>query len=246
MDICNASKNFTESDSNKEAQLLYGGTDKYGIYQLKGDIEPDKLISGYGALPENYKLMCMGELTTTQGQTQLEKLEEILTKHKLHPSSFNGIAVLHENRKNRAYSIDPFGFTELPKFMLMLEGKEDGVQTELAVHIADRYILMHECDEGYDYSILDEQYHLLDGGVYDNLDITIQRAMNMIIADLKESRFSIVTGQYYRDKYLQGEVHDGSESESVDYTELSEKAVEAEQADLAVQQAEFKERYQEY
>ena len=32
---------------------------------------------------------------------------------------------------------------------------------------------MHECDEGYDYSILNEQYHLLDGGVYDNPDITM-------------------------------------------------------------------------
>lgn len=26
---------LTESDSNREAQLLYGNTDKYGIYQLR-------------------------------------------------------------------------------------------------------------------------------------------------------------------------------------------------------------------
>lgn len=57
--------------------------------------------------------------------------------------------------------------------MLTLEGKENEIETELAVHIADRYILMHECEEGYDYSVLDEQYHLLDGGGYDNPDITI-------------------------------------------------------------------------
>ena len=114
-------------------------------------------------------------------------------------------------------------------------------QTELAVHIADRYILMHECDEGYDYSILNEQYHLLDGGVYDNPDITIQRAMDMVIADLKEPRFSAVTEQYYRDEYLQGEVYVGSEIEIVDYEGLSEKAEEVEQSDLAAQQAEFRE-----
>ena len=100
---------------------------------------------------------------------------------------------------------------------------------------------MHECDGGYDYSILNEQYHLLDGGVYDNPDITIQRAMDMVIADLKEPRFSAVTEQYYRDEYLQGEVYVGSEVEIVDYEELSEKAEEVEQADLEAKQAEFRE-----
>ena len=123
----------------------------------------------------------------------------------------------------------------------MLSKKENEIETELAVHIADRYILMHECEEGYDYSILDEQYHLLDGGVYDNPDITIRRVMDMVIADLKEPRFSVVTEQYYRDEYLQGEVYAGSEVEIVDYEELSEKAEEVEQADLEAKQAEFRE-----
>ena len=149
--------------------------------------------------------------------------------------------VLHENGENSAHFVDSFGFTELPKFMLTLEGKENEIETELAVHIADCYILMHECDEGYDYSILNEQYHLLDGGVYDNPDITIQRAMDMVIADLKEPRFSAVTEQYYRDEFLQGEVYAGSEAEIVDFEELSEKAEEVEQADLEAKQAEFRE-----
>ena len=78
---------------------------------------------------------------------------------------------------------------------------------------------MHECDEGYDYSILNEQYHLLDGGVYDNPDITIRRAMDMVIADLKGPRFSAVTEQYYRDKYLQGEVYAGSEARQAEFRE---------------------------
>lgn len=124
---------------------------------------------------------------------------------------------------------------------MTLEGKENEIETELAAHIADRYILMREFEEGYDYSILDEQYHLLDGGVYDNPDITIRRAMDMVIADLKEPRFSVVTEQYYRDEYLQGEVYAGSEVEIVDYEELSEKAEEVEQADLEAKQAEFRE-----
>lgn len=255
---------LSESDSNREAQLLYGNTDKYGIYQLKDDPELDKFRfegteslkrmgitkDNFGAvLPENYKLVYMGELTELQGQTQSETLEAIYTKfnidhpadYKAHSLSVSDIVVLHEDGENSAHFVDSFGFTELPKFMLTLEGKENEIQTELAVHIADRYILMHECDEGYDYSILNEQYHLLDGGVYDNPDITIQRAMDMVIADLKEPRFSAVTEQYYRDEFLQGEVYAGSEAEIVDFEELSEKAEEVEQADLEAKQAEFRE-----
>ena len=255
---------LSESDSNREAQLLYGNTDKYGIYQLKDNPELNTFrFQGTESLkrlgiikdnfdavtPENYKLVYMGELTELQGQTQSETLEAIYTKlnvdhpadYKAHSLSVSDIVVLHENGENTAHFVDSFGFTELPKFMLTLEGKENEIETELAVHIADRYILMHECEEGYDYSILDEQYHLLDGGVYDNPDITIQRAMDMVIADLKEPRFSAVTEQYYRDEFLQGEVYAGSEAEIVDFEELSEKAEEVEQADLEAKQAEFRE-----
>ena len=255
---------LSESDSNREAQLLYGNTDKYGIFQLKDDPELDKFrfegtesLKRMGitkdnfdaVLPENYKLVYLGELSELQGQTQSETLEAIYTKfnidhpadYKAHSLSVSDIVVLHENGENTAHFVDSFGFTELPKFMLTLEGKENEIETELAVHIADRYILMHECDEGYDYSILDEQYHLLDGGVYDNPDITIRRAMDMVIANLKEPRFSAVTEQYYRDEFLQGEVYAGSEAEIVDFEELSEKAEEVEQADLEAKQAEFSE-----
>ena len=251
-----------DSDANREAQLLYGNTDKYGIYQLKDNPELDKFrFEGTeslkrmaitkdnfdAVLPENYKLVYLGELPEMQGQSQSETLEAIYTKlnidhpadYKAHSLSVSDIVVLHENGENSAHFVDSFGFTELPKFMLMLEGKENEIETELAVHIADRYILMHECEEGYDYSILDEQYHLLDGGVYDNPDITIRRAMDMVIADLKEPRFSAVTEQYYRDEYLQGEVYAGSEAEIVNFEELSEKAEEVEQAALAAQQAEI-------
>ena len=65
---------LAESDSNREAQLLYGNTDKYGIYQLKDDPELDKFrftgtesLKRMGitkdnfdaVLPENYKLVYM-------------------------------------------------------------------------------------------------------------------------------------------------------------------------------------------
>lgn len=73
---------LTENDSNREAQLLYVNTDKYGIYQLKDNPELDKFrfegtesLKRMGitkdnfdaVLQENYKLVYLGELSELQG-----------------------------------------------------------------------------------------------------------------------------------------------------------------------------------
>lgn len=204
--------------------------------------------------PENYKLVYMGELAELQGQTQSETLEAIYTKfnidhpadYKAHSLSVSDIVVLHENGENSAHFVDSFGFTELPKFMLTLEGKENEIETELAVHIADRYILMHECDEGYDYSILNEQYHLLDGGVYDNPDITIQRAMDMVVADFRaktEELFHSLDGQSADDiektvyAYVQSQIDEyGLDAKIVDVVVAGSRCrgIEQENSDLDV------------
>ena len=60
-------------------------------------------------------------------------------------------------------------------------------ETELAFQIADRIISIQECDEGYDYSIMDQQYREIDGGVYDNPDIGIRAALQDIVDDLKQN-----------------------------------------------------------
>ena len=59
-------------------------------------------------------------------------------------------------------------------------------ETELAFRLADRYISIQEASGGYDYTIYDMDYRELDGGVYDNPDITIRQALDEIVADLKE------------------------------------------------------------
>lgn len=60
-------------------------------------------------------------------------------------------------------------------------------ETELAFQIADRIISIQECDEGYDYSIMDKSYREIDGGIYDNPDISIREALKDIVDDLKEN-----------------------------------------------------------
>ena len=139
---------LSDNDINKEAQLLYGSSDKYGIYQLKHNPELDHLrFEGTESLkrmgitknnfdaikPENYELIYVGELSELQEQTQGETLEVIYEKFNIdHPEDYRGhslsvsdIVVLHQNGENSAHFVDSFGFTRLPDFMQTLEGVKE-------------------------------------------------------------------------------------------------------------------------
>lgn len=138
---------LAESGANKEAQLLYGDTDKYGIYQLKDSPElRDFHFAGTTELlkrnllsddfkeiqPENYNLVYMGELSEINGQAQGAKLNAIFEKFNIdHPADYRGhslsvsdIVVLHEGGKNSTHFVDSYGFTELPEFTRTLEGEK--------------------------------------------------------------------------------------------------------------------------
>ena len=91
----------------------------------------------------------------------------------------------------------------------------DRAETELAFRLADRYISIQEATEGYDYTIYDMNYRELDGGVYDNPDITIRQALDEIVTDLKEPM--------HRSE-LEGNIHTYDELIPIDYDELTEKA----------------------
>ncbi len=139
---------LAESSANKETQLLYGSSDKYGIYQLKDNPElRDFHFAGTAELlkrgilsddfkeiqPENYNLVYAGELSDIQGQSQGEKLNALFEKFNIdHPADYKGhslsvsdIVVLHENGENSAHFVDSFGFTELPDFVRGLEGVKE-------------------------------------------------------------------------------------------------------------------------
>lgn len=139
---------LSDSEINKEAQLLYGNSDKYGIYQLKHNPELDHLrFEGTESLkrmgitkdnfdaiiPENYELIYVGNLSELQEQTQDETLEAIYEKFNIdHPEDYRGhslsvsdIVVLHQNGENSAHFVDSFGFTGLPDFIQTLEGVKE-------------------------------------------------------------------------------------------------------------------------
>ncbi|MCI7190361.1 MAG: YodL domain-containing protein, partial [Lachnospiraceae bacterium] len=82
---------------------------------------------------------------------------------------------------------------------------------QMAFSIKDKFVSIQTCTEGYDYSVFDEDYKLIDGGVYDNPDISIHAALMDVLEDF---------GLSEQDKRI-----------PVDYEELMEKteAVEREQ-----------------
>ena len=287
---------LSDNEINKEVQLLYGSSDKYGIYQLKHNPELDHLrFEGTESLkrmgitkdnfdaikPENYELIYVGNLSELQEQTEGEMLEAIYEKFNIdHPEDYRGhslsvsdIVVLHQNGKNSAHFVDSFGFTGLSDFMQTLEGVKEqeaeidtsgqdvqksepekqeletsdntledgdeiidlgdekeqvladmkksleiGEETELAFQIADRYISIQEVDGGYDYSIMGADYKEIDGGVYDNPDVTIREALTDIIDDLKSAPDH---------NGAKGSIKEKDELIPIDYDGLMEKVEEA-------------------
>lgn len=93
-------------------------------------------------------------------------------------------------------------------------------EDELAFQIADRYISIQETDDGYDYSIMGTDYKEIDGGVYDNPDVTIREALADIVDDLK------MEPDYNGAK---GNIRVDDELIPIDYDGLMEKVEEANQ-----------------
>ncbi len=147
-EIINVKAAIEKNRADREAQLLHGDTDQYGIYQLKDDPGlRDFHFAGTAELlkrgilsddfreiqPGNYNLVYAGELSDIHGQSQREKLNAIYEKFNIdHPADYRGhslsvsdIVVLHEDGENSAHFVDSYGFTKLPEFMRALEGAKE-------------------------------------------------------------------------------------------------------------------------
>ena len=95
---------------------------------------------------------------------------------------------------------------------------ESEQETELAFSIVDRFISIQEVDGGYDYSIMGADYKEIDGGIYDNPDVTIREALHDILEDLKsQPDYNGAKGNIQREDELI----------PMDYDGLMEKAEEA-------------------
>lgn len=102
---------------------------------------------------------------------------------------------------------------------------EEPRETELAFKIADRIISIQECDGGYDYSIMDEHYREIDGGVYDDPVVDINFVLLSIVEELKENPDT---------NGAKGNITKESKLIPLDYDEVAEQANIANMAGPAV------------
>ena len=71
------------------------------------------------------------------------------------------------------------------------------------------YFLIHETDEGYDYTFYDQEYQELDGGIYDNLDVSLKEAIEDILNDTGETIENIKETDYEK---LEQEIEEAEEA----------------------------------
>lgn len=97
----------------------------------------------------------------------------------------------------------------------------DNCDSEIAYQTGRGYFSIQTVSDGYDYTIYGKDFREVDGGVYDNSDITIGEAMEAILSD---------------------EGIQVALCKVMDYEELQEKAEAAAQEDIQKAQAEEKEK----
>ena len=137
-----------ESPANREAQLLFGSEDRFGIYQLKDTEEArdihfmgmDYLESkGIAVTKENYDLLYTAPLE--EGTS----LEDIYTRFNIdRPADFRGhslsvsdVVVLHHNGENTSHYVDSFGYREVPEFTKELMAEHTKEQTSVIDETAE-------------------------------------------------------------------------------------------------------------
>lgn len=182
---------YPQITSLKEAKLLLGTENRYGIYQII-DGSPGRKYEfmdlnfierhGYQVKKEDYELIYSDEMH--YGDT----LDSLYEKFNIaHPEDYTGhslsvsdIVVLNENGNVKAYFVDSISFRELPDF-LQLEPELN--PEEVAYRIGDQYFAIQVATEGYDYSFYDKEYKLMDGGILENPDISMRQAIQDILED---------------------------------------------------------------
>ena len=137
-----------ESPANREAQLLFGSEDRFGIYQLKDTEEASDIhfmgmdyleSKGIAVTKENYDLLYTAPLE--EGTS----LEDIYTRFNIErPADFRGhslsvsdVVVLHHNGENTSHYVDSFGYREVPEFTKELMAEHTKEQTSVIDETAE-------------------------------------------------------------------------------------------------------------
>ena len=181
---------YPQIQSLKEANLLLGTRRTFGIYQIKDDLTGENyafmnmsFIESHGMQikKEDYKLVYVGEFL---GNMSLDDIFERFNidrpkDFRGHSLSVSDIVVLNDGEKVTAHFVDSISFEQLDSFLNL----EEQVFSELAYEVGERYFAIQRTEEGYDYSFYDEDFRLMDGGVYENDEISIEEAAEELLED---------------------------------------------------------------
>lgn len=127
-----------------------------------------------------------------------------------HSLSVSDVILIQRNGIKTAWYVDDFGFKDVTL--------EFFKPSQFSVAIANRFIMIQECDCGYDYSIVDARnYKVLDGGQYDDEEVSIWEVWQAVYEDM------------LKDSYLCGLADEYSSIVQVDYDLLDELVAEAEE-----------------
>ena len=181
---------YPQIQSLKEANLLLGTRRTFGIYQIRDGLPGENyafmnmsFIESHGMQikKEDYELVYVGELF---GNMSLDDIFERFNidrpeDFRGHSLSVSDIVVLNEGGKVTAHFVDSISFEQLDSFLNL----EEQVLSELAYEVGDRYFAIQRTEGGYDYSFYDEDFRLMDGGVYENGEISIEEAAEELLED---------------------------------------------------------------
>mgnify|MGYP000765244467 CR=1 FL=1 len=169
----------------------------------------------------------MQELQLNREMEQEHGKESILLIHNEDFSEYNLVEEMQDTSGHNVQKTEPeidgdeiidLGDETEQVLAEMKKTLESEQETELAFSIADRFISIQEVDGGYDYSIMGADYKEIDGGIYDNPDVTIREALHDILEDLKsQPDYNGAKGNIQREDELI----------PMDYDGLMEKAEEA-------------------
>lgn len=181
---------YLQIQSLKESELLIGTKRSFGIYQIRHGSpgESYKFMNmsflesqGMQIKKEDYELVYVGELSGTM------TLEDIYERFNMdHPKGFQGhslsvsdVVVLNDGGNVTAHFVDSISFEQLDSFLNL----EEQVLDELAYQVGEQYFAIQTTEEGYDYSFYDEDFRLIDGGVYENDEISIEEAAEELLEE---------------------------------------------------------------
>ena len=181
---------YPQIQSLKEADLLLGTRRTFGIYQIRDGSAGENYafmnmssIESHGMQikKEDYQLVYVGELF---GNMSLDDIFERFNINR--PEDFRGhslsvsdIVVLNDGENVTAHFVDSISFEQLDHFLNL----EEQALNELAYEVDEQYFAIQVTEEGYDYSFYDENFRLIDGGVYENDEISIEEAAEELLSE---------------------------------------------------------------